>query len=361
MNMNTSTNNTEPRNWHAKFIPGLLLLCGVVTLGFFCNHIEKPIGVPDRPWEVYFSEVYDGPLDPKDPDSLENRLIDKLYDAETSIDAALQELDSEPIANALIAAHQCNVTVRLVTETDYIDETPIESLKAEGISVVDDKRSGSLMHNKFIVIDKRYVWTGSYNTTDNGAHKNNNNVIFFDSAELADNFTQEFEEMFCDREFGKKSDKNIPHPQVTLSDDTQVFTYFAPENDTISALLDEINSAKQSIYFMAFVFTHHELGKKIRERFENEIKVEGVFESLGSGREFSQYKLMDEAGIRVFKDTNPAMMHHKVMIIDEKTVITGSYNFSESAADDNCENLLIIKNNRDIAQAYLAEFNRLKE
>ena len=359
MDSDTSTNNTEPKNWFGKFILFLLLSFGAAALGFLCNHIEKPIRVYDSPWEVYFSEVYDGQLDEDNPHSLEKRLVAKLDAAETSIDAALQQLNSEPIANALIEAHQRNVTVRLVTENKYIGETQIERLKAEDIPIVDDEGYTGLMHNKFVVIDERYVWTGSYNTTFNGAYKNNNNVIYLDSVKLADNFTQEFEEMFNDGAFGRRSEKNIPHPQVTLSDGTQIFTYFSPENDTISALLEGIQSAKRSIYFMAFSFTHDDLGKSIRERFEDKITVAGVLEARQIN-EHSEYQSMKKVGIPVLKDTNPAMMHHKVIIIDAETVITGSYNFSKSAATRNCENLLIIKNNQDITQAYLAEFDRLR-
>ena len=59
-------------------------------------------------------------------------------------------------------------------------------------------------------------------------------------------------------------------------------------------------------------------------------------------------------------DVSPGNIHHKVIVIDEETVITGSYNFSKRAEEQNSENLLIIKGNKDIAQSYLAEFNRLK-
>ena len=61
----------------------------------------------------------------------------------------------------------------------------------------------------------------------------------------------------------------------------------------------------------------------------------------------------------VIQDRNTGTMHHKVIVIDEETVITGSYNFSKNAEERNSENLLIIKGNPDIAQAYLAEFNRV--
>ena len=58
-------------------------------------------------------------------------------------------------------------------------------------------------------------------------------------------------------------------------------------------------------------------------------------------------------------DESPGTMHHKVIIIDEQTVITGSYNFSRNAETNNSENLLIIKNNKGIGKAYMEEFHRL--
>ena len=61
----------------------------------------------------------------------------------------------------------------------------------------------------------------------------------------------------------------------------------------------------------------------------------------------------------VIQDKNRGAMHHKVIVIDEETVITGSYNFSKNAEERNSENLLIIKGNPDIAQAYLSEFDRI--
>ena len=63
------------------------------------------------------------------------------------------------------------------------------------------------------------------------------------------------------------------------------------------------------------------------------------------------------AGGFVRQDGNPNVFHHKVLIIDDTIVVTGSFNFSQSAADDNDENLLII-HNPAIASAYLEEFQR---
>jgi phosphatidylserine/phosphatidylglycerophosphate/cardiolipin synthase-like enzyme len=60
----------------------------------------------------------------------------------------------------------------------------------------------------------------------------------------------------------------------------------------------------------------------------------------------------------VFIDGNPGQMHHKIMIIDESTVIVGSYNFSSSAETRNDEYLLVIYN-EEIAAQFLEEFKRI--
>lgn len=351
-----------PKSRNSRFIPFFLILAVAVAIGFAIRHFKgKPYGTEERAWEVYFSEV--GAVN--SPFSLEKRLVAKLDSAKERVDAALYDLDSEAIADALIDAHKREVKVRVFTEYDNIKnknenkESEIIRLQKADVPVLDDGDNQGYMHHKFIVIDERYVWTGSYNPTYNGAYKNNNNVIWIDSEPLAYNFTQEFQEMFIAAKLDRSSDPHIPFPHITLNDGTQISTYFAPENDTISPLLKEITSAKKSIYFMAFSFTHDKLGKAMRDRFQLGITMGGLFDESGLNA-YSEYEPMQKAGMSVRVDRSSGAMHHKVIIIDEETVITGSYNFSKNAETRNSENLLIIKENKDIAQAYLAEFNRLK-
>ncbi len=144
-------------------------------------------------YEVYFSQVNNNEAAAKANDqSIDRVLVQKLATAQNSIDAALHEIDSDRISQALIAAHQRGVRVRIVTETDYMDEASIKALQAARVPIVSDQGHSGLMHNKFVVIDRRFIWTGSLNTTDNGAYKNNNNAIWIESAELAENFTSAF-------------------------------------------------------------------------------------------------------------------------------------------------------------------------
>ena len=339
-----------------SFVPFLLILFCSVAIGFGIRYYKgKPGATIEGAWEVYFSEV-DAVGSPY---SLEKRLVDRIGAATMRVDAAFYDLDAAPIADALIAAHTRGVQVRVVTETDNMDDSEIGRLQESGIPVSDDKNTGSLMHHKFVVIDERYVWTGSYNTTYNGAYKNNNNVILIDSVPMAYNFTQEFRELFLEAEVGKPSGAFVAYPKVTLNDGTQIFTYFSPKGDTISPLLKEIRSAEKSIHFMAFSFTHDTLGTAMLDRFASGVEVRGVFEARQTDNPYAEYKAMKGAGLSVVLDKNSGTMHHKVIVVDALTVITGSYNFSKNAEKNNSENLLIIKGNREIAAAYLAEFEKI--
>jgi len=63
-------------------------------------------------------------------------------------------------------------------------------------------------------------------------------------------------------------------------------------------------------------------------------------------------------GMNVKKDTNKYKMHHKVFIIDNETVVTGSFNPTASAENKNDENIIIIKD-KVIAGSFLKEFDGL--
>ena len=109
---------------------------------------------------------------------------------------------------------------------------------------------------------------------------------------------------------------------------------------------------------MAFSFTSDVIGETMIEKFKEGITVEGVFEKRGSGSEHSEFTKMLIEGVPVIKDHNRNVMHHKVIIIDDRIVITGSFNFSKNANRSNDENIVII-DSPEIAAQYNDEFRRL--
>jgi phosphatidylserine/phosphatidylglycerophosphate/cardiolipin synthase-like enzyme len=313
--------------------------------------------------QVFFTQVHSGKLE-EAQNSLSNpdhQLVKLIESAEKTLDIAAFEIDSELVADAILKAAEIgNVRVRIVTDSDYYNEPQLQRLVKAGIPVVQDQRNG-LMHNKFVIADagtaQAKVWTGSTNLTDNGFWKNNNNAVQINSRPLAENFTAEFEEMFKDHRFGVSSPSFVPHPSVTVGN-TQIQTYFAAEGKVAGKVAEALNQAQHSIHFMAFSFTHDAIGEVVAQKFSDKVEVRGVFENMGAGTQYSEYGKLKALGADVKRDGNPAIMHHKVFIIDGKTVITGSFNFSESADKNNDENLLIIES-EDLARQYEEEFKKV--
>jgi phosphatidylserine/phosphatidylglycerophosphate/cardiolipin synthase-like enzyme len=244
-------------------------------------------------------------------------------------------------------------------------ESKVNYLIQNGVEVMKDKSKSYFMHNKFCIIDRLIVWTGSLNPTYGGVRRQNNNVVVITSPLLAENYETEFEEMWKGK-FGRSSPRNTPYPQLIVLG-KRMECYFGPEDGIAREILEELKSARETIYFMAFSFTRDDMGNLIIEKHGKGKEVRGVFESMDSFRgqtsigypdEHSKYWAMKEAGLNVRLDGNPDLMHHKVFILDNETVIMGSPNFSRKADQDNDENLLII-HDRETAFAYLREFEEV--
>ncbi len=274
---------------------------------------------------------------------------------------AFFDLDIVEISRELIRAKARGVDVRIVTDDRNFSGKAINLIVKAGIPVVCDNRS-SLMHNKFAISDSKKVFTGSYNATKNGTLKNNNNAMVIESPKLARIYLEEFNEMFQDRIFSNRPPKGLYPAQSKINyihvGGATMYPYFSPDNDIENIILEKINNAEHKIRFMYFSFTSKAVAEALIRCHKRGVNVKGLFEKRGTGSRYSQYLTMNLEGIPVRLDKNRYIMHHKVLIIDDRIVITGSYNMSKNAARRNDENILII-NDRSIAKKYTGEFKRL--
>ena len=347
-----------------KIVLSLLLLIFIASA---CTPGEsfQPASTSDTPAEArkdWYSVFF---TDPTAPDAASYRggpdedLAAAIEQARLSVDAAIYDLNLWSMRDALIAAHRRGVSVRVVTESDNMDELEVQELKQAGIEVLGDRHE-SLMHDKFVVIDRSQVWTGSMNFTTGGAYLDNNNLIRIQSSKLAQAFTHEFEQMFVDDRFSSEKSALTTDATMTVNG-SLIEVYFSPEDGTLEHILSAVNAAQERIDFLAYSFTSDELAAAMIERAHAGVTVRGVFDKdqyhSNSGTEFDN---LTNAGLDVWLDGNPRLMHHKVIIIDGQVVITGSYNFSNNAEHYNDENTLII-HDQTIAAQYLAEFQQIYE
>jgi phosphatidylserine/phosphatidylglycerophosphate/cardiolipin synthase-like enzyme len=274
-----------------------------------------------------------------------NQLAEFIDSAQRTVHCALFELDLPNVQEEILNKQKAGLDVRVITDKDYLYEFNHSFVKVD---------SWGLMHNKFCIIDGKKVSTGSMNPTINGATKNNNNLLFIESELIARNYEDEFQEMWSG--IFKKGDQ-VLNPAIDLNG-IVVKTYFCPEDHCANKVKDELKKAEQSIKFMTFSFTHEGIANIILLKYLDGIIVEGVMEARGVTK-YSQFARIAYQDIDVVKDGNKGNMHHKVFIVDEETVITGSFNPTGNGDGSNDENVVIIKS-KEIARLFLEEYDYVK-
>jgi phosphatidylserine/phosphatidylglycerophosphate/cardiolipin synthase-like enzyme len=330
------------------------------TAGKSITPIELQAGYGVRgPWfELYFTNP-SSPLSPQGTGGVDGPIVEAIDAARLSVDVAAYSLSLNSVRNALLRAHDRGATVRVVMESSNMDRSDPQILIEEGIPVIGDNRDG-LMHDKFIIIDKSEVWMGSMNFTDGGAYDDNNNLMRIRSTKIVENYLTEFEEMFNDDLFGPDIAAQTPNPTLTI-DGARIDTFFSPDDGVLASLVPVLETAQESIYFLAYSFTSNQLGEIVRQKAEAGVTIAGVMDDeqirSNQGTEYDPFR---QADLDVRIDGIDGLMHHKVFIVDEKIVVLGSYNFSQNAEERNDENLMIIYD-PVIAEQFVFEFERLQE
>ncbi|MDP3765680.1 MAG: phospholipase D-like domain-containing protein [Nanoarchaeota archaeon] len=281
-----------------------------------------------------------------------------LKSANLSVHCAFYDIDLKNIISGL-ARKSKDIDVKLVLDSSTYEG----QIKGDGIRLDNDKQ---LMHNKFCVIDKGTVLTGSFNPTDNDNNYNNNNVIVIYSNILAKNYEEEFDELWSGK-FGKGS--KVKYPKLRLNG-ISIENYFCPEDCSLelsfsisedsglSKIIDLIHNAEESVKVASFTFTHEAIADELIKADARGVNVTIITETRQRNVMGSQYQRVKDFGLNIRLDGNKYNMHHKFIVIDNKIVITGSPNFTLGGFDKNDENFLIIYD-ESLALKYIGEFNGL--
>lgn len=285
--------------------------------------------------------------------------------AKKTIDVTSFDLNLPAFVDALVSASARGVQVRIVVDGKNgtqtlqsevsgtgkdVDEAKV--LTKAGITVVNDGRSNGLMHNKMIIVDSKTLFMGSWNMSYNDTFRNNNNLLVITDPKLIANYQAKFNELFVDKKFGTKAVVQALAPSLNIGG-MQVENYFSPPDHVMDKLVAAVQGAKKSVRFMAFTYTSQPLAAAMIAAAKKGIIVEGVIENRGASQ--GALPLFTCASLPVKTDGNKYTMHHKVIIIDDQIVITGSFNFTKSADEANDDNVLIL-HSPAVAQVYDKEF-----
>lgn len=361
-------------------------------------------------------------------DDLEMLLLEGIREARREILVAVQELSLPRVAEALAQRHREGLTVQVILENTYstpwseehlADLSPhqrnrhtllaalgwgdaVAILQRQGVPLIDDTADGSkgsgLMHQKFMVIDRRVVLTGSANFTPSCIHGdpddprtrgNINHLLRFDSAPLADLFVAEFARMWGDGPGGANDSrfgiaKQSAALQVVKVGSTPVGVLFAPHrrrdpNHGLALINSLLAAARQRVDLALFVLSDQSVADAMEPLQRRGVTLRLLADPGFANRSFSEVldllgtRLTDrfcklEAGNRPWQRPlegvgTPQLargdkLHHKLAVIDGERVITGSFNWSPSAAHQNDETLLVI-DSPQLASHFTAEIDRM--
>jgi phosphatidylserine/phosphatidylglycerophosphate/cardiolipin synthase-like enzyme len=132
-------------------------------------------------------------------------------------------------------------------------------------------------------------------------------------------------------------------------------TYFSPKGGCTQAIVRELKAARQSILIQAYSFTSAPIAAALVEAARRGVLIEVVLDKSNKTGKYSAADFVAHAGIPTWLDEKHAIAHNKVMILDEATVITGSFNFTKAAEESNAENILILRS-PELASRYTQQF-----
>jgi phosphatidylserine/phosphatidylglycerophosphate/cardiolipin synthase-like enzyme len=334
-------------------------------------------------------ECFVGPTEKGAPDDLETVIVDFIDGAQKTLQVAVQELDNENIARALVRARaDRDVTVEVFLEQDYLVESwtgadverlrePQESVAAARERIVwgtvplplDVNRrllgalqraridvkadlNPAIFHQKFVVRDYKLpaaaVLSGSTNFTDTDTHSNLNHVVIFHDARVAQEYWVQFNQLRSG-EFGRGT-LGMP-PRDYLLNKVPVRILFAPDNTPELELVKQMLKLRRldaKLDFAIFTFSNSSaVDEALSMLARAGCKIRGVLDrGQNRTRTWSgAWRLRGEQNIELFLPKSSwklRKLHHKLMVIDDSTVCAGSFNYTADANDFNDENLFVI-------------------
>jgi phosphatidylserine/phosphatidylglycerophosphate/cardiolipin synthase-like enzyme len=122
-----------------------------------------------------------------------------------------------------------------------------------------------------------------------------------------------------------------------------------------------IDASESSVTIAAYQMTSKPIADALCRAAGRGVLVTAVLDrkSNPSGRGYSKRDYLSKCGVAVRTDARYPIMHDKFIVVDNKHVETGSFNYSFAAAERNAENAMVIWNNPSLAAKYAEEFDRL--
>jgi phosphatidylserine/phosphatidylglycerophosphate/cardiolipin synthase-like enzyme len=131
--------------------------------------------------------------------------------------------------------------------------------------------------------------------------------------------------------------------------------YFTPPVGAAAAIVRTIDASEREVLVQAYGFTHNAIAQALVRAHQRGVKVYVLLDKKSEKTNRYVIDMLTQAQVDLRYDGKHAIAHNKVMVIDESVVITGSFNFTNSAETRNAENLLLLKSG-ELARRYKSEW-----
>jgi len=139
---------------------------------------------------------------------------------------------------------------------------------------------------------------------------------------------------------------------TVVSQQGTIETAFSPNSGATAAIIRAISTAQSSLLVSAYSFTSMEIAKALLDAKKRKVDIKLILDKSQVSQKYSATTFFSNQGFDLRIDVKHAIYHNKFMVIDDKTVITGSFNFTKAAETKNAENVLIIRDNPDLARRF---------
>ena len=324
-------------------------------------------------------EVHMGPSEVGAPDELRRPIVDFIKGANRSLDIAVQELDDREIALAIVeASRKPKMRVRIVLEADYMTVkkavedpwTPSgsnehnreihDALLRSAIYVRSDFNP-KIFHQKFIVRDGSAVLTGSTNFTTTGVTKNLNHLIIVKSRKIANIYKKEFKEI-AQGHFGALNEGHDPAPPEVTVSGIPIRVVFSPDHSPKMEIMKRMLKAQNRVDFAIFTFSKSSGIDDAMIALKDQIELRGVLDSAQGNQKWAATRPVRNAGADlrlVRKKGKLGKLHHKLMVIDDRVLVGGSFNYTGPANKLNDENVIILGDLKSASATSRAQQRRL--
>ncbi len=137
--------------------------------------------------------------------------------------------------------------------------------------------------------------------------------------------------------------------------------HFSPRGGCTAAVVAAVAAARSEVLVQAYSFTCPDVVAALAAAAARRVRVVVLLDRSNEAEAYSELGDLERHGLEVWIDAAHAIAHNKVIVIDGRTVLTGSFNFTRQAERENAENLLVLRDHFELAARYRANFHAHRE